>query len=112
MKLIILTSLMLMSSIQAKVECYYRFTDSTLTITPEMKVNGCTADFIWGFDNVCFRGEADALVGKINSGFYSWPSSGYTVKDAQMVDQDTVSYIGVDAHSFYSSEREISRCSK
>lgn len=110
MKLFLISSLLLISSIQAKVECYYRFTDSILTISPEMKVNGCTADFIWGFDNACFKGEAESLVEKINEGYYTWKSAGYRAKNAKRVDNDTVSYIGVDAQSFYSSEREIMRC--
>lgn len=110
MKSLIIGSLILMSSVYAEVECYYQFTDSILTITPQMKVNSCTADFIWGTKNVCFKGSPKSLVKKINEGFYNWPSSGLKVTEAKVIDKDTVSYLGIDAQNFYSSLRKIERC--
>jgi hypothetical protein len=74
-----------------------------------MRVNGCTADFIWGFDNVCFRGSAKSLVKLINSDFYTWRSS-LRVEDASVVNKDVVEYTGVDARNFYSATRTIERC--
>ena len=93
----------------ANVECYYRFTDSIIDITPEMRVNGCTADFVWGFDNVCFTGSARALAKKINSDYYSWGRS-LSVKEAKVINSKTVEFIGVDAQSFYQGKKDIQKC--
>lgn len=108
--LLLLTTLLTLST-QAKVsvECYYHFTDSILEITPEMRINKCTADFVWGFDNVCFRGEESELVDLINEGYFRWGST-LRVLDAKLVDSDTIEYTGVDAQSFYSSTFDLARC--
>jgi hypothetical protein len=111
---LIKTSLLFMalshSALGASVECYYHFTDSILTIEPTMKVNACTADFIWGKDNVCFKGSAKDLAKKINQNYYRWNSSGLRVSEAEVESKDSVSYLGIDAQSFYSAERTIYRC--
>ncbi len=98
------------TAFSATVECYYHFTDSILKIEPKMKVNACTADFIWGKDNVCFKGSAKALAKKINQDYYRWASSGLRVTEAAVENNDEVSYLGIDAQSFYSAQRTIYRC--
>lgn len=110
MKKFALLALMLSSTTFAEVQCYYRFTDSTITITPQMKINSCTADFIWGTDNVCFTGSAKALAKKINNDVYRWPSAGLSVREAEVLDRDSIQYNGVDAQSFFASTRTIYRC--
>ncbi len=110
MKKLALLAALLSAPTFAEVQCYYRFTDSTITITPQMKVNACTADFIWGADNVCFTGSAKSLAKEINKGTYSWESSGLSVREAEVLDKDSVHYKGVDAQSFFASTRTIYRC--
>ena len=94
---------------QVSVECYYHFTDETLEITPEMKINSCTADFVWGFDNVCFRGDINELVDLMNSNYFKWKHS-LRVHDATALNEDVVEYTGVDSASYYSSQFDITRC--
>lgn len=106
---IILFTLFTINSAFGSVECYYRFTDSIIEITPEMRINGCTADFIWGSENVCFRGSVKNLVKKINSEYYTWGSS-LRVRDALALSSDLVEFTGVDAQSFFSARQTISRC--
>ncbi len=110
MTIALLSSVMSFSAqAQVSVECYYHFTDETLEITPEMKINSCTADFVWGFDNVCFRGDINELVSLMNSNYFEWNHS-YRVYDATVLNEDVVEYTGVDSRNFYSSEFDIARC--
>ena len=75
-----------------------------------MKVNACTADFIWGFDNVCFKGSAHELAKQINSGYYKWPSSGLSVTDAKVINTKLIELMGIDARNFYQSRVDIAAC--
>jgi hypothetical protein len=109
MKKLIIALFILSPSILAKIECYYSFDDEVIEITPEMRVNSCTADFIWGFDNVCFTGKSASLVKQINAGVYQWNSSLKTT-DAVKVDNNTVKYLGIDSRNFYQATRTIKRC--
>lgn len=109
-QLFLLATLMTFSTqAEVSVECYYHFTDSVLEITPKMRINKCIADFVWGFDNVCFRGDENELVDLINEGYYRWGSS-LRVLDAQLINKDTVEYTGVDAQNFYQSTFDLARC--
>ena len=110
-KILVLISTFLSLTMPAMgaVECYYHFTDEVLEITPEMKINSCTADFVWGFENVCFTGDISELASLINSGYYRWGHS-LRVEDAQVINEDLIEYTGVDAQSFYSNRFNLERC--
>ncbi|NQZ18575.1 MAG: hypothetical protein HRT44_04875 [Bdellovibrionales bacterium] len=93
--------------------CDHRFKDQIVEINEKSSVDGCVADLIWGFDNVCFTGEASDLVDDINNDKYKWTSSGLILADASYdSEKDLLLYTGVDQQSFFSSERDLARCTE
>lgn len=107
--IMLLTLMSISTKAEVNVECYYHFTDSTLEITPEMGINSCTADFVWGAKNVCYRGDAEELVELINSDYFRWGHS-LRVLEAELVNENLIEFTGVDAQNFYSSRFNINRC--
>ncbi len=106
---LVLSSITTIAQTDVSVECYYTFTDTTIEITPKMSINSCTADFVWGFDNVCFRGDTQELVQLMNNDYFRWGHS-LRVYDAQVVTENLIEYTGVDAQNFYSGRFDLTRC--
>jgi len=94
---------------QTEVLCLNSYTHEIERVEGNTNLNSCSADFVWGFENICFRGNENELVSRINEGEYQW---GYSlrVEDAQLMDSHTISFIGVDAKNYFSGEFNISRC--
>jgi hypothetical protein len=70
----------------------------------------CTADFIWGSKGVCYEGNPESLVELMNDEFFNTQSM--AVSDAVLNNDGSISYIGYDKMSFWSSKRTISECAE
>lgn len=92
------------------LNCYYRFTGETLNLLNPMRTNGCHADLIWGKENVCFTGDANALVELMNRGDLDRISSGLLIRDAYQVNADQIAFLGIDQQVFWQTNSTISRC--
>jgi hypothetical protein len=109
MKLLLLFFICLnVSAANVQLRCYDRFTDETYDlITTRHK--SCLANFAWGKENICFKGDAEELVDLINDEYFDNSSSGYMFTDA-METRDGVSYLGVDQQSFWQGRRLVKPC--
>lgn len=98
------------ASSDVAVFCDHEFKNKIVEITSSSPVDSCVADLIWGTKNVCFDGNASALVTLMNADYFKWLSSGYSAVEASLADDGSVNYTGVDAKSFYMSKRTIYPC--
>ena len=71
---------------------------------------GCKADLVWGFDKVCFNGEAEDFADYLNSGDFDDISAGLLAQDASVTASGSVTFRGVDQQSFFSKNSEIQPC--
>lgn len=94
----------------AKVWCDDQYSDEIREIDNSLvkRVDSCVADVVWGSKNVCFEGDAQALVDRINNGDYRWPA--LFAQDAQVSAEGLVVFTGVDQQNFYSSKMDIPAC--
>lgn len=70
---------------------------------------GCKADLVWGFDKVCFKGDAQDFADYLNEDF-SDDSPGLITADAEVSDSGSVVFTGVDQQNFYSKTSELHQC--
>lgn len=114
MKLILIATAMIMSlGLRAEVElyCFDRFNNDIPYNFFDQEFRGsCYGDLIWGKDNICFTGNAGTLVQLMNQKYFNRTSRGYLIYEAKQVDQNTISYIGVDQQVFWSTEATLKRC--
>ena len=100
MKKLMLILVFLSSSAYADAEliCYYRFEDRFINMMDEDYVT-CSADAVWGKDNVCFNGSVADMVTIINEETIKGLddlSRGIRAYDAKVVDNDSFGFTGVD----------------
>jgi len=113
----IITILFLLSPVFTQAQdvaifCDDQFSDSIREIDNQLveRVDSCVADVVWGAENVCFEGDPQALVERINRGDYQWPY--LYAEEAQLNpdDENSVVYVGVDQRNFFANQKSIEPC--
>ena len=105
--LILVTTLQNLNA--AEVRCISSFDGENVDLLSEQH-SGCLADLAWGFDNVCFTGDAEDILYYINDKEF-FVSNSYAITDASLLDQDTITFTGYDKRNFWSDIRKLARCS-
>jgi hypothetical protein len=106
--LLLLMNLNVTASDDVQLLCEDEYSEMVFDLVLE-KTPGCMADLVWGKSNICFEGDAEDLAYMMNSGYFDNASSGYRIAKAN-VTRDGVSYLGIDAQSFWQSRRLVKAC--
>ncbi len=82
---------------EATIFCDSKYEDGIMQVDATKKINSCTADVVWGFDNTCYVGDPAELIAKINDGqSYKW-KVGLEMNSASLQENgNTIRFTGID----------------
>ena len=75
-----------------KVFCDHDYKDGIVVVDKTYRIDDCSGDVLWGFDNTCYVGDGQELVDLINNGDFNW-KVGHSMSHAELAeDKETVVY--------------------
>lgn len=110
-KLILMLSVIFFNSAFAQKDveliCVSSFNQEVYNLVEEYNAT-CLADFIWGYESVCYNGNPETLVNLMNDEFFNTQSM--VVRNANLENDGSITYRGIDKMNFWSSDRIVHKC--